>query len=36
MTRKLLLAATLLGSVSVAATSAAARQMTPEDVARLE
>lgn len=35
MTRKLLLAATLLGSVSVAAT-AAARPMTPEDVAKLE
>ena len=35
MTRKLLLAATLLGSVSIAAT-AAARPMTPEDVAKLE
>lgn len=35
MTRKLLLAATLLGSASVAAT-AAARPMTPEDVAKLE
>ncbi|WP_128893355.1 S9 family peptidase [Erythrobacter sp. HKB08] len=35
MTRKLVLAATLLGSVSIAAT-AAARPMTPEDVAKLE
>ncbi|MDN3646378.1 S9 family peptidase [Pontixanthobacter aestiaquae] len=35
MTRKLLLAATLLGSVSIAAT-ASARPMTPEDVAKLE
>jgi len=35
MTRKLLLAATLLGSASIAAT-AAARPMTPEDVANLE
>ncbi len=35
MTRKLLLAATLLGSVSVTAT-ATARPMTPEDVAKLE
>ncbi|MGB5779020.1 MAG: S9 family peptidase, partial [Allopontixanthobacter sediminis] len=35
MNRKLLLAATLLGSVSIAAT-AAARPMTPEDVAKLE
>ncbi len=35
MTRKLLLAAALLGSVSVAAT-ASARPMTPEDVAKLE
>nr|WP_137677713.1 S9 family peptidase [Parerythrobacter lutipelagi] len=35
MTRKLLLAATLLGSVSIAAT-AAARPMTPEDVAKLK
>ena len=35
MTRKLLLAATLLGSVSIAAT-ATARPMTPEDVAKLE
>lgn len=37
MTRKLLLAATLLGSVSIAATTtASARPMTPEDVAKLE
>ncbi|MEZ5692406.1 MAG: S9 family peptidase [Altererythrobacter sp.] len=35
MTRKLLLAATLLGTVSIAAT-AAARPMTPEDVAKIE
>ncbi|MCB2083547.1 MAG: PD40 domain-containing protein, partial [Sphingomonadaceae bacterium] len=35
MTRKLLLAATLLGSASIAAT-AAARPMTPEDVAKIE
>lgn len=35
MTRKLLLAATLLGSASIAAT-AAARPMTAEDVAKLE
>ena len=35
MTRKLLLGATLLGTVSIAAT-ATARPMTPEDVAKLE
>ena len=35
MTRKLLLAATLLGSVSVTAT-VSARPMTPEDVSKLE
>ncbi|MXO91890.1 S9 family peptidase [Pontixanthobacter aquaemixtae] len=35
MTRKLVLAATLLGSASIAAT-ATARPMTPEDVAKLE
>ncbi len=36
MTRNLLLAATLLGSVSIAATAAHARPMTPEDVVKLE